>query len=728
MAIDYRSKKKIFSLNTDNSTYQIQVGKFGHLLHIYYGSRMEDDMDYLLTYMDRGFSGSPYDADKDKTYSMDALPQEYPTDGTGDFRISCMTMKNGDGSYSCDLRYKDHKIIKGKYSIPGLPSVYAKEKEAQTLEIYLEDDVTKVQVTLYYGVLEDKDIITRCVRITNVSKTTHTIEKALSANLDFLYGEYDWYSFHGRHTLERNTQRTQIVHGIQSIGSKRGASSHQYNPFLIVADRKTTEDFGNCYGMSFVYSGSFKGEIELDQYNQTRITMGLQDDMFSYELKPNECFYTPEVVMTFSKQGLSKLTHNYHDVFRNNLIRGKYKDMKRPILINNWEATYFDFDGEKIYQIAKQASELGVEMIVLDDGWFGKRDEDISGLGDWNINETKLGCSMDELVERINDLGMKFGLWFEPEMINEDSNLYREHPDWVLMIPNRKPVRSRYQLVLDYSRKDVVDYIFEKMSCILDSSNIEYIKWDFNRSITDVYSNEVGAYQGAVVYKYMLGLYDLLERLVKRYPDLLIESCSGGGGRFDPGMLYYSPQIWTSDNTDAIDRIKIHEGTSFAYPIATMGAHVSDVPNHQTGRVTPFRTRATVSLAGSFGFELDLNKITNEEKKQVKEEIAFFHQHWELIHKGDYYRLTSSLEDTSLGAWQFVSKDKSECLVQAVTLETHGNQPTKYLRCKGLQPNSFYKDMESLKVYSGKALMSGGIPLPFLSGEYISIQYHFTAV
>ena len=729
MAIEYKKEQGIFSLHTEHSTYQMQIGKFGHLLHLYYGSRIEDNMDYLITYFDRGFAGNPYEADKDRTYSMDSLPQEYPTQGTGDYRTTCLSIKNADGTYSCDLRYKEYKITKGKYHIPGLPAVYATEEEAETLEIRLEDPVNKVQVSLFYGILEKQDIITRSVKVTNAGEKVSIIEKALSSCIDFLYGEYDLYSFYGRHAMERNVQRAKVMHGVHSLGSKRGTSSHQYNPFLILADTKTTEDNGDCYGMCFVYSGNFKAEVELDQFNQTRVTMGLQDEMFAYNLNPGEDFYTPEVVMSFSNCGMTKLSQNYHDTYRNHLCRGKYKTSPRPVLVNNWEATYFDFDGKKILQIAKQAAELGVEMIVLDDGWFGKRDDDFSGLGDWFVNEKKLGGSLSNLVNRINGLGLKFGIWMEPEMVNEDSELYREHPDWAFTIPGRKPIRARSQLVLDFSRREVVDHIFSQMCEVLDNANIEYLKWDMNRSISDVYSAvKEDSSQGAVLYRYMLGLYDFLERLIQRYPNLLIEGCSGGGGRFDAGMLYYTPQIWCSDNTDAIDRIRIQEGTSYAYPISTVGSHVSAVPNHQTGRTTPIQTRGVVAMAGSFGYELDLGKITEQEKEYVKQQIVSFHQYWNLIHNGDYYRLTSTLENTQFAAWQFTAKDKREALLNVVTLETHGNAPTCYVKCKGLNPAANYVVAGTQTVYSGRALMNAGIPIPYMADEYQSSQVHFKQI
>lgn len=728
MAIHYKKEQGIFSLHTKQSTYQMQVGELGHLIHLYYGSSVEDNMDYLLTYFDRGFSGNPYSA-KDRTYSMDSLPQEYPTQGTGDYRSTCLVVENIDKTYSCDLRYKDYKIIKGKYSLPNLPAVYAKDNEADTLEIRLEDPINNIELTLIYGVIEELDIITRAVKITNSGKNIIKIKKALSSCLDFSNGDYDLISFYGRHAMERNVQRSKLSHGIKSIGSKRGTSSHQYNPFIILADSKTTEDFGECYGMSFVYSGNFKAEAELDQYDQTRITMGLQDELFSYELKPSEDLYLPEVVMSYSNQGITKLSHNYHDTFRNHLCRGKYKNIRRPVLINNWEATYFDFDGDKIYKIAEQAAELGVEMIVLDDGWFGKRNDDYSGLGDWFVNEEKLGDTLSSLIKRINGIGMKFGIWVEPEMINEDSQLYKDHPDWVYQIPGRDPVLSRNQLVLDFSRKEVVDGIFNQVCKVLDCGNIEYLKWDMNRSISDVYSatgqNES---QGAILHRYILGVYDFLERLIERYPNLLIEGCSGGGGRFDAGMLYYTPQIWCSDNTDAIDRITIQEGTSYAYPISTVGSHVSAVPNHQTGRSTSIKTRGVIAMAGSFGYELDLGKITEEDKKHVKEQISSFHKYWDLIHHGDYYRLTSALDKKEFAAWQFVSKDKAEALLNIVTLTIHGNATVKYVRFKGLDSNVKYRVVDTDVIYSGNALMNGGIPIPHMEDEYQSLQIHLKQI
>lgn len=724
MSIIFAEKDKIFTLHTKDATYQMKVDDYGFLLHLYYGRRTDGCMDYLLTFADRGFSGNPYDAGNDRTYSMDVLPQELPCQGTGDYRSPAVIVKNADGSYGCDFRYRGHRIEKGKYRIPGLPAVYAEEKEAETLEIDMEDPVTNVQMTLLYGVLPELNIITRSACIKNAGAGKIYLEKAQAACLDFVSGEYDLISFYGRHAMERNTQRTPVSHGAQVIGSRRGTSSHQYNPMMILAGKETTEDAGNCYAMSFLYSGSFKGEVEKDQYNQTRALLGLPDELFSYPLEAGEVFYVPEVVMTYSNRGLAKLSQNLHICFRTHLCRGKYRDCVRPILLNSWEASYFDFNGESLCQLARQAADMGIEMLVMDDGWFGKRDDDNSGLGDWYVNEEKLGESLGSLIERINGLGLKFGIWFEPESVNEDSRLFHVHPDWVLRIPGRGPVRARNQLVLDFSRRDVVDYLFAEVCKILDQGNIEYIKWDMNRSLSDCYSLAAED-QGRVMHDYVLGLYDFLERLVQRYPNILLEGCSGGGGRFDAGMLYYTPQIWCSDNTDALDRVRIQYGTSFGYPVSAVGSHVSAVPNHQTGRVTPLAARGITAMPGSFGYELDPAKLSEEEKQEVREQIRKYKQYADLIHKGLYYRLTNPFAE-EVGAWEFLAPDASEVLVNAVMLEVHGNMTVNYIRLKGLPGNCMYKEQKSGKVYASDALMEAGIPLPVQMGDYQSYQMHFT--
>lgn len=714
MAINFQDEKRIFTIQTTHSTYQMMADKHGFLLHLYYGKRVEGELDYLLTHYDRGFSGNPYDAGEDRTYSMDTLPQEYPSLGNGDYRNAALVICNHDGSRSCDLRYKSHRIEKGKYGLKGLPAVYAGE-EAQTLEIVLEDSVTKVQVVLLYGVLPEDDIITRSVKIINQGEHKIVVEKAASACLDFVNGNYDLLSFYGRHAMERNLQRTSIGHGTQVLGSRRGTSSHQYNPAVIVAEKDTTEDAGSCYGMVFVYSGNFQFEAEQDQFNQTRALMGLQREYFSYPLEQKEELIVPETILAYSGEGLGHLSHLYHRCIREHVCRGAYKNQIRPILVNSWEASYFDFTGETICKLARDAAELGMDMVVMDDGWFGKRDDDNSGLGDWYVNERKLGCTLGEMIEKINAAGVKFGIWIEPEMVSEDSDLYRAHPDWAIKIPGRKPNRSRNQLVLDFSREEVREHIFEQICKILEQGNIEYVKWDMNRSLSDIYSATTDC--GKVMYDYVLGLYDFLEKLNQRYPQILIEGCSGGGGRFDAGMMYYTPQIWCSDNTDAMDRIRIQYGTSFFYPASTVGSHVSAVPNHQTGRKTALFTRGTVAMAGTFGYELDLGKLSREEKEEIKLQIQEYKKNAELIQKGTYYRLSNPYQEEQ-AAWMFVSENQEQALISVVMQEIHGNMPVTYVKLKGLKPDAVYENVESKEKRFGSAWMNAGIPIPVEMEEY----------
>ena len=726
MGIIYCEKDRTFTLQTKNTTYQMQVDRYGFLLHLYYGKKTDGCMDYLLTYYDRGFSGNPYDAGEDRTYSMDTLPQEFPCYGNGDFRSTAFAVENADGSMSCDLRYKSHKIFDGKYNLEGLPAVYASEEEAQTLEILMEDPVTGVKVVLLYGVLPAQDIITRSVCVKNESSGKIYLNKIESASLDFLYGDYELLTFYGRHAMERNVQRVPVVHGTQKIGSVRGTSSHQYNPMMILAEKETTEDKGNCYAMSFVYSGCFQGEVLKDQLNQTRMMLGLQEEAFRYPLETGEMFQAPEVILSYSSEGMNRLSQNLHHCIRQHICRGKYKEEIRPILINSWEAAYFDFTGDTIYELAKAAKEVDIDMLVMDDGWFGKRDDDNSGLGDWFVNEKKLGGTLGNLIKRINDLGVKFGIWIEPEMVSEDSDLYRKHPDWALTVPGRNPVRSRNQLVLDFSRKEVVDEIYDQICKVLDQGNIEYVKWDMNRSLMDVYSS-VTRDQGRVLHDYVLGLYDFLERLVQRYPNLLIEGCSGGGGRFDAGMMYYTPQIWCSDNTDAIDRLRIQYGTSFGYPVSVVGSHVSAVPNHQTGRKTPLHTRGVVAMSGTFGYELNLMKLSEEEKQEIREQIAEYKSYASIIQNGLYYRLSDPTTG-EICAWEFVhtdEKEQSKVLLNIVMQVIHGNMTINYVKLQGLEETAVYREEKSGKRYTGAALMYGGMPLPIEPGEYQAYQYCF---
>lgn len=723
-----RVKDGIFYLETENTLYQMKADEYGVLLHLWYGKKTDCNMDYLLDYPDVGFAGNVYDVDNCRTYSLNTLPLEYGTAGTGDYRVPAISVTHGDGSTALDLRYQEHKILKGKYSIPGLPAVYAGEEEAETLEIILKDTATDIRVILKYGILENQDVITRSVVIINDGEMPVKINRAHSFSMDMPYGDWEWMHFHGRHAMERQVERVPLLHGVQESGSTRGTSSHQQNPSVLLCEKNCTETSGYCMGAVLMYSGGFQTQVELDQLNQTRIVMGIHPDTFCWTLNGGESFYTPEVILSCSDEGMDKLSRRFHKVIREHVCRGKYKMTERPVLINNWEATYFDFDEEKIFNIAKQASELGVDMMVLDDGWFGKRDSDSTGLGDWFVNEDKIKGGLEKLVERINGLGMKFGIWFEPEMISEESNLYKEHPDWAIQIPGRKPMRGRYQLVLDMTRQDVRDYLYRQISNVLDCANVEYIKWDMNRSISDWYSPGLSSgRQSEMPHRYVLGLYELLERLTTDYPDVLFEGCSGGGGRFDAGMLYYCPQIWCSDDTDAYERTKIQYGTSFFYPISTVGSHVSAVPNHQTGRLTPLETRAVTAMAGSFGYELDLNTLSEEEKAEVAEQIVRFKKYGLLIHNGSYHRLSNPMED-KFAIWSFVSEDKKQVLVHGMIFRTEANMLRYPVRLRGLDAAKKYRLNETGQIYTGKALMEAGILLPKAWGDYVPVELYFTQV
>ena len=725
MAIIVDEKTGLFQLITDNTEYQMKSDKYGVLKHLWYGEKTGCDMEYLQSYPDVGFSGNIYDAGNDRTYSLDTLPLEYACEGVGDYRVTGAAAVHSDGSCALDLRYKSYRISKGKYSIKGLPAVYADVSESETLEIVLKDKYSDIEVTLRYGVLPKLDIITRCASVANNTNEPVILTKAASLCLDIPHGEWEWVHFHGRHAMERLTERMPLCHGIQESSSTRGTSSHHQNPTVLLCSPDCTETSGSCIGAALMYSGSFKTQIELDQQEQVRLVMGINPELFRWKLKPSEMFDTPEVIMSYSSNGMEKLSHNFHKVIREHVCRGKYKLAERPVLINNWEATYFDFNEEKILKIAEQAASLGVDMLVLDDGWFGKRDDDCSGLGDWFVSEEKLNGGLGKLAEKIKSLGMKFGLWFEPEMVSEDSDLYRSHPDWAIKIPSRNPVRSRYQLVLDMINPEVRDYLFGAISDILKNADISYIKWDMNRSICDWYTSCLSAKnQGEMPHRYVLGLYELLERLTTAFPDVLFEGCSGGGGRFDAGMLYYCPQIWCSDDTDAFERTKIQYGTSFFYPVSAIGSHVSAVPNHQTGRITPIETRAVTAMAGSFGYELDLNTLSHDEKQEVKEQIVRFKKDGPLIHNGLYYRLSDSLND-KYAMWGFVSEDKKEVLVHGVIFRTEPNRTQYLVKLRGLLPDTNYRLAENGEVYKGSALMNGGILLPKSWGDYASIEMHF---
>lgn len=710
MAIEVGRDGRLFTLHTADTSYQMLADEKGTLLHLYYGERLRegDDLAELIYCTDMGFSGNPSDAGEDRTYSLDQLPQEISGFGTGDFRDSMVQLVHGDGSRAAEFRFAGYRIQKGSYAIPGMPALYDTEEEpGETLVITLKERFTDIEADLLYGVFEKGNILTRAAVLRNGGKTDVTVERFLSMNLDIPFGDFDMVYFAGRHAYERGAERVTVRRAKVEIGSVRGTSSHQYNPAFLLCEPAATEEQGRCFGFCLVYSGNFLGLAQRDQKGQTRVQLGINPEGFSWRLAPGESFYAPQVILSASTHGFGELSRRYHSILREHLCRGRWKHERRPALINNWEATYLDFNEEKLVRLASQAAELGIELLVLDDGWFGKREQDNSGLGDWFVNEKKLGGTLRSLGERVNAMGMKFGLWFEPEMISEDSDLYRAHPDWAMTIPGREPNRGRAQLVLDMSRQDVRDYLLERLTAILTDAPIAYVKWDMNRSLADVFSRAGVCPTGELYHRYVLGLYDLLERFCRRFPEVLLEGCSGGGGRFDAAMLYYSPQIWCSDNTDAINRLSIQYGTSFFYPVSAMGAHVSASPNHQTGRVTPFATRGAVALAGSFGYELDPNQLSVQEKEQIREQLALFRAYYGLTHEGDYYRLTAPGEKDFM-AWCFAEGDASRVLLTLVKTDSQGNPLPVHVCPRGMEKGARYRLTATGEMRSGAAWMQGG--------------------
>lgn len=729
MSICYDSSESLLTLETASSVYQMKIDAYGYLEHLYYGRPAGGtDMSYLQRRYDRGFSGSPYAAGEDRTFSLDTMPQEYTSFGVGDFRTHSIGVINSDGSRCAELHYVSHEIREGKYSIPGLPAVYDNGGEAKTLVITLRDAVNGLVVRLYYGVFHDLDVITRAAEIVNEGTEEVILEKASSLCLDIPFGTWDLICFTGRHCMERQPERRPLSHSVQVISSERGMSSHQQNPFVIVCDRRADEEHGDCYGMMLAYSGNFKAEAGLDQFGSARIVMGISDTYFQWHLAPGESFCTPETILAYG-EGLTRISHIFHRLIRHNICRGEYKLAHRPVLLNSWEASYFDFDENRILAIAKEAEELGIELFVLDDGWFRRRRDDNAGLGDWTADTEKFPGGLPALVEKINRMGMKFGIWVEPEMVNEDSDLYRAHPDWALKAPGRSPMLGRNQLVLDLGREEVRDYLYDAMAKLFRENNIQYVKWDMNRSLSDVYSAVcTPSRQGEAGHRYVLGIYGLLERLTEEFPHILFEGCAGGGGRFDAGMLYYTPQIWCSDDTDAVERIAIQNGTSFGYPVSAMGSHVSAVPNHQTGRSTPLALRGMVAMSGAFGYELDPGKLTEKEKQEIRAQIREFHRDQDLILDGLYYRLTDLAEQLPYAAWQFVSKDRGSSLLNLAVLHVQANAPLIHVRLKGLDPQAVYRIEEDGSCITGAALMYGGYTMPILTGDYPVFRLHLVRV
>ena len=713
MLIYTNPEKQQFHLTNGKVSYIFHVMKNGQLGHLYFGKALRNrtDFSHLQTYdVPTAASCHPY-AD-DLSFNLETLRQEYPAYGNSDFREPAISVGKESIPHVPNFTYDSFKILDGKPQPKGLPATYANDKEdARTLQIFLKDDLLEAELVLHYTIFRDKPVITRSASLKNMGSEKLVIERLMGGVLDLSDKEFILTHLGGAWARERHVKERKLEMGIQSISSLRGVSSHQHNPFMALRRPDTTEHMGEVYGFNFVYSSNFIMQVEVDQYDMARLTVGIHPFGFKWNLKADEFFQSPEVVMVYSDQGLNGMSQSFHRLYRDNLIPEQWKREERPILINNWEATYFDFNEEKLVNIAKSANELGIEMLVLDDGWFGKRNDDTSSLGDWHVDLNKLPNGLESLAKKISATGMKFGLWFEPEMISPNSELFREHPDWAVGLPNQHRTLGRNQLVLDFSRSEIVDYLYDIMAGIIKQTNLSYIKWDMNRYITEAFSRKLAVdQQGEFFHRYMLGVYSLYERLTKSFPHVLFESCAGGGGRFDPGMFYYAPQAWTSDDTDAVERLKIQYGTSFAYPLFSMGSHVSAVPNHQTLRETPLSTRANTAYFGTFGYELDPLTLTEEERAEIKKQVAFYKKHRRLIREGDFYRLLSPFSGNET-AWMVVNQDRSEALVGYYkVLATPNAQKQQNLRLRGLAKEKAYE--VGGRIYFGDELMHVGLQLP----------------
>lgn len=724
----FDEKSRVFHLRNTFLSYLIKIEESNVLAHIYFGKpvkQYKDNKNYPRR--DRGFSGN-IPLNPDRSLSKDTLPQEYSSHGSMDFRTPASIIQRKNGSDLLDLRYDSHYITDGKPDIEGLPQTYVLDKsEAQTLVISLKDRETAIYFDLFYTIFSDRAVITRSVKIRNETRETIKLEKAASFQLDFAHTRRfdEVIALPGAHVNERQISRQSLLSGTKVFESRRGTSSHHMNNFIALVHHHTTENTGEAIGLQFVYSGNHSFELEKDQINQLRVVGGINSHCFSWELNANQSFQTPEMILSYSSQGLNKMSQIHHELLRERIARGRHQFAERPILVNNWEATYFDFNSEKIKAIIDEAKELGIEMFVLDDGWFGKRDADNSSLGDWFEYKGKLTNGLREIADYAHSKGLKFGLWFEPEMISIDSELYRTHPDFLMQVPGRMPSASRSQHVLDFTRLDVRQTIEKQMRKILDTIPLDYIKWDMNRSLSDIYSITLDPLrQGEVAHRYMLGLYELLEHLTADYPEILWEGCSGGGGRFDAGFIYYMPQSWTSDNTDAVERMKIQYGTSLAYPISSITAHVSAVPNHQTGRSTSLKTRGETAMSAVFGYELDLTKLSPEEKKQVKEQIISYQTIRPVIQYGHYYRLASPFEE-NIVAWMFVSPKQDEAIVFLGRILASAQPAFHEVYLLGLDDEALYQEQTSKRLFSGAELMTVGLYFPDFQGDFQTELLHF---
>lgn len=717
--ITYDAENRLFHLKSRQFSYVIQVLDNRQLVHRYFGKKVSTfSENNKVTYLDRAFSGNPTLADR--SYSLDTLPLEYSSNGLGDYRTSSIDIASSFGT-ALDLKYHSHIIYEGKKSLEGLPSSYGEEAAIDSLDIVLEDTLNDLTLTLSYNLFAEQNMLARSVKV-RTGQYPIQLNKVYSFILDLPSSDWTIHTLTGRYAYEKAWTRTPLPKGKYEIGSIRGASSHSATPFIALASQDVTETSGEVYSAHLIYSGNFKAFAETSPIQTTRWGIGLNDDKFSWQLESYSSFQSPEAILSYTDLGLTDMTHTSQNFVRHHICRGSFSHKPRPILINNWEATYFDFTEKKIFELAQVAKEAGIELFVLDDGWFGQRDSDNSSLGDWFENKTKLPNGLDGLAKSITDLGMAFGLWVEPEMISENSELYRKHPDWAIQIKDRSHTYSRGQLVLNLAKKEVCDYVISAVSKILHSANISYVKWDMNRNITNIPEDYSNANRDEFFHRYILGLYRILEELQSAFPDVLFESCSGGGGRYDLGMLSYMPQTWTSDNTDAISRISIQEGTSLIFPAITMGAHVSAVPNHQVGRLTPMETRANMAMLGNLGYELDLTLLSSDDLKQITSQVRTYKKIRDTVQFGDYYRLQKT---TNYAAYNYVNQDQTQVVFTFVKILSQPEAPLIQIKLKGLNPNFKYYSEELEAAFYGDELMNIGLTIPYVQKDYFSVQYIF---
>ncbi|MGM9941934.1 MAG: alpha-galactosidase [Bulleidia sp.] len=718
MPISIHESTRTFHLYNSEISYIFTILDNGTAGQLYYGPRLHDRQSYPELLEMKRRANAPCTFQGNLNFSLEHLKQEYPFYGHGDLRYPACTLTKENGSTIFEFRYTGYSTYRGKKGIDRLPGIWTDQDDMETLEVSFHDSVSDTDLTLYYTICDALPVIARHAKITQTGTSFIRIDRIMSVSLDLPDDEWQMLELVGAWARERHMEYRNLHTGVQSVYSMRGHSSAQFNPFIALKRYETTENTGECIGSTILYSGSFLGSVEVDNYHVSRLQIGIHPDCFSWTLNQGESFETPEALLVYSTTGLNGMSQAFHTLFNQNLVRSPYRLKERPILINNWEATYFDFDETKIMDLASIAAKQGIELFVLDDGWFGTRNDDHRGLGDWYVNLNKLPHGIRGLSEKIHDLGMKFGLWIEPEMVNMDSDLYRAHPEWVMIDPDYAPCHGRNQFVLDFSRKETVDAIFDQLDRVLDGAGIDYIKWDMNRTMSEVYSrcHDTGN-QGRVMHEYILGVYDLYERLIRKYPDILFESCASGGSRFDAGMLYYAPQAWTSDDTDAIERLKIQYGTSVVYPPSSMGAHVSAVPNHQVFRNTPLNTRANTAFWGAFGYELDLSKLSEAELAEIREQVAFMKKYRHVFQFGTFYRLRSPFESNET-VWMSVSEDQKTAIVGYYRVLNEVNVGYRRIRLQGLNPDLNYHISISDQTIDGNELMKAGLILTdYTSGE-----------